>query len=47
MSLLVYPTLPGLTYPVLRAINFDTLVQGSANKYEVRLPQMVNPFRQW
>ena len=43
----IYPTLPGLTYPVLRSAEFDTLVQASPNKYEVDLPQMVNPLWHW
>jgi hypothetical protein len=47
MTLQVYPTLPGLTYPVLKAADFDTLLQTAANKYEVALPQTVNPIWSW
>jgi hypothetical protein len=47
MTLLVYPTLPGLTFPVLRSAEFDTLVQPAPNKYEVRLPQTTNPVWHW
>lgn len=47
MSLKVYPTLPGLTLPVLRKMSFDTLTQSAPNKYETRLPQTVNPVWEW
>lgn len=47
MSLQVYPTLPGLTLPLLRMAEFDTLVQQGTNKYDVRLPQTVNPMWSW
>ncbi|HVJ09262.1 MAG TPA: hypothetical protein VM554_12850 [Acidisarcina sp.] len=43
----IFPTLPGLTLPVLRTVQFDTLVQAAPNKYEVRLPQTVNPQWSW
>jgi hypothetical protein len=45
MSLKIYPTLPGLTFPVLKSADFDTLIPASPNRYESRLPQTVNP--QW
>lgn len=47
MSLKIYPTLPGLTFPVLRSGEFDTLVTSSPNKYETALPQTVNPQWSW
>lgn len=47
MSLKVFPDLPGLTWPVLRTAEFHTEVQSAKNKYEVRLPQMVNPLWHW
>lgn len=47
MSLKVYPTLPGLTFPVLRMAEFNTLKQSAPNKYDVRIPQTVNPFWHW
>lgn len=43
MSLPIYPTLPGLTFTVVKTPGFDTLVQSSPNKYEVRIQQTVNP----
>lgn len=47
MALKVYPTLPGLTFPVLRMTEFDTDIQTSSNKYETALPNMVNPLWSW
>jgi len=47
MSLLVYPSLPGLTLPILREAAFDTLTTTSPNKYRVALPQTVNPVWSW
>ena len=43
----IYPTLPGLTFTVLRSMEFDTLVSAAPNKYETRLPQTVNPLWSW
>ena len=43
MSLLVYPTLPGLTFTVVKSAEFNTLDQGAPNKYEVRIAQSINP----
>jgi hypothetical protein len=41
----VYPQLVrGLTFNVLKAPEFDTLIESAANKYDFRLPQTVNPF---
>jgi hypothetical protein len=45
--MLVYPTLPGLTLPVLKSVDFDTLIETAPNKYDVRLPQTVNPIWNW
>jgi hypothetical protein len=45
--MLVYPTLPGLTLPILKAAAFDTLVSSAPNKYRVSLPQTVNPQWSW
>ena len=47
MTMQVYPTLPGLTYPVLKSADFDTLIQSAPNKYEVRIAQTVNPQWHW
>jgi Conserved hypothetical protein 2217 (DUF2460) len=47
MTMQVYPTLPGLTYPVLRSADFDTLIQSAPNKYEVRIQQSINPQWHW
>jgi hypothetical protein len=43
MPLPIFPTLPGLTYTMLKTSNFNTLVQGSPNSYEVRIQQTINP----
>jgi hypothetical protein len=43
MSLPVYPTLPGLTFSVLKSPEFNTEVQAAPNKYEVRVVQRTNP----
>jgi quinol-cytochrome oxidoreductase complex cytochrome b subunit len=43
MSLAVFPTLPGLTYTVVKSANFDTLVMRAPNAYEVRVQQTINP----
>ena len=45
--MITYPALPGLTYPVMRTAEFDTMVQSAPNKYEVRLPQTTNPVWHW
>lgn len=45
--MLVYPNLPGLTYPVRKEAAFDTLVSSSPNKYRVALPQTINPQWSW
>lgn len=42
-SLPIFPTLPGLTFTVLKTPEFDTLVMSSPNKYEVRIQQTINP----
>jgi Conserved hypothetical protein 2217 (DUF2460) len=47
MTLQIFPTLPGLTYPVLKSAEFDTLVQSSPNKYETTIPQTINPVWHW
>jgi len=47
MTLKIYPSLPGLTFPVLKQAEFDTLVETAPNKYDVRLPQTVNPLWSW
>lgn len=47
MTLKIYPTLPGLTFPVLKTAEFDTLVTAAPNKYETGLPQTVNPLWSW
>jgi Conserved hypothetical protein 2217 (DUF2460) len=47
LSLLIYPTLPGLTFPVLKSQEFETDVQSAKNRYESRQQQMVNPIWHW
>jgi hypothetical protein len=47
MSLLVYPSLPGLTLPVLKSAGFDTLVSKAPNAYRETLPQTINPEWSW
>jgi hypothetical protein len=47
MTMKIYPSFPGLTYPVVRMGVFDTLVTAAPNKYEVGLPQTVNPQWSW
>lgn len=42
-SLPVFPTLPGLTYTVLKTPEFNTLVMSAPNRYEVRIQQEINP----
>jgi hypothetical protein len=43
VTLPVFPTLPGLTYTLLKTPGFDTLVMTAPNKYEVRIQQTINP----
>lgn len=43
MTLPVFPTLPGLTFTVVKTPEFKTLVSAASNEYEVRLQQMTNP----
>lgn len=47
MSLPIFPTLPGLTFTVVKTPEFDTLVMTSPNHYEVRIQQMINPIWSW
>ena len=47
MTLPIFPTLPGLTFTVVKAPGFKTLVQSAPNEYEVRLPQTINPVWRW
>ena len=47
MALLIYPSLPGLTLPILKSAEFDTLISSAPNKYETRLPQTINPQWKW
>jgi hypothetical protein len=43
VSLPVFPTLPGLTFTVVKSPEFNTLDQKSPNGYEVRISQTLNP----
>ncbi len=43
MTLPVYPVLPGLTYSVVKAPEFNTLIMAAPNAYEVRIAQSINP----
>jgi Conserved hypothetical protein 2217 (DUF2460) len=47
MSNLVYPVLPGLTWPVKKTPTFSTLVQRAPSGYETRIKQMNNPIWNW
>jgi Conserved hypothetical protein 2217 (DUF2460) len=47
MSLPVFPTLPGLAWPVPKSAEFNTLVQDSPNFMETRIPQSRNPRWHW
>jgi hypothetical protein len=43
MTLPVYPSLPGLTFTVVKTPKFSTLIDDAPNGYDVRLSQMTNP----
>lgn len=47
MTLPVFPTLPGLTFTSVKTPAFKTLNAASANEYEVRVPQTLNPIWSW
>lgn len=47
MALKIYPTLPGLTFPVQKTAEFNTLIASAPNRYENRQPQTVNPNWSW
>lgn len=47
MSNLVYPSLPGLTYPVERAPNWGTRMQRAVSGRTLRLKDYVNPIWNW
>jgi hypothetical protein len=47
MSLPVFPTLPGLTWPILKSSEFATLSQPSPNFFETRIKQAKNPRWHW
>ena len=47
MSLPVFPSLPGLTFPVLKASGFNTIVQDASNLMDTRIPQTRNPRWNW
>lgn len=46
-NLLVYPTLPGITYTLLKTPAFNTLDMKAPNGYEVRIAQSLNPIWTW
>lgn len=46
-SLPIFPTLPGLTFTVVKSSAFKTLIDSAPNEYEVRLPQTTNPIWEW
>jgi hypothetical protein len=43
MTLPVFPTLPGLTFTMLKTPEFDTLDTRAPNAYETRIKQTINP----
>lgn len=43
MSLSIFPTLPGLTYTIVKTPEFNTLDMKGPNGYEVRIAQTINP----
>jgi hypothetical protein len=47
MSLAVFPSLPGLSWPVLKSSEFATLTQDSPNFFETRIQQAKNPRWHW
>lgn len=47
MSLSVFPSLPGLTWPVLKQSEFATLTQGASNFMETRIQLANNPRWHW
>jgi hypothetical protein len=47
MSLSVFPSLPGLSWPVLKSSEFATLTQDSPNFFETRIQQAKNPRWHW
>lgn len=47
MSLPVFPSLPGLTWPVVKASEFATLVQDAPNFMDTRIVQAQNPRWHW
>lgn len=47
MTLAVFPSLPGLTFTVLKTPSFATLDESSPNGYEVRIPQTTDPIWTW
>jgi hypothetical protein len=48
MTLPVFPSgIRGLTWPVLKSSEFNTLVQEAANKMDTRIAQTYNPFWHW
>ena len=47
MSLAVFPSLPGLTYTIVKSPEFNTLDMKAPNAYEVRIAQTINPVWHW
>jgi hypothetical protein len=47
MSLAVFPSLPGLSWPVLKSSEFSTLTQDSPNLCDTRISQAKNPRWHW
>lgn len=47
MSLSVFPTLQGLSWPVMKSSEFATLTQDSPNFFETRIQQAKNPRWHW
>lgn len=47
MTLPVFPSLSGITFPSLKTSEFNTLIQDSPNKMDTRISQTRNPFWHW
>lgn len=47
MSLPLFPTLAGITFPSLKRSEFNTIIQNSPNMMDTRVSQTRNPFWHW
>jgi hypothetical protein len=47
MTVPIFPSLSGITFPLLKTSEFNTIIQDSPNKMDTRISQTRNPYWHW